>query len=183
MDQQDLHIPRQSRSKQTLERILSSGTILIAEQSYDEVTVAEIAARAQISVGGFYSRFRNKEALFNKLKERLGQETQGKMAAALARDWSSSSLHDLLLHVVTGNAELYEKYRGVLTVIHLGTRVLHPDGDDSARQAYNDSVMVYNTSCEKFPSNIIAGMFNFRRAELFEIQDESHREAPKVSFS
>src|SRR3990172_11778830 len=38
-----------------------------------------------------------------------------------------------------------------------------------ARQAYNDSVMTYNTQREVFPSNIIAGMFNFAAAELFVI--------------
>src|SRR5437868_3953251 len=36
-----------------------------------------------------------------------------------------------------------------------------------ARQAYNDSVMAYNTQREVFPSNIIAGTFNFGPAELF----------------
>jgi len=51
-----------------------------------------------------------------------------------------------------------------------------------ARQAYNDSVMTYNTTREKFPTNIIAGPFNFGPAELFEIQQPEHREAPKVSF-
>jgi LemA protein len=51
-----------------------------------------------------------------------------------------------------------------------------------ARQSYNDSVMVYNTAREKFPTNIIAGTFNFGPAELFEIAQPEHREAPKVSF-
>ncbi len=51
-----------------------------------------------------------------------------------------------------------------------------------ARQAYNDAVMVYNTRRETFPSNIIAGMFNFTGAVLFEIEDEAQKEAPKVSF-
>jgi len=52
-----------------------------------------------------------------------------------------------------------------------------------ARQAYNDSVMVYNTYRESFPNNIIAGMFNFGEAQLFEIENVAEREAPKVSFS
>src|SRR4051812_45791064 len=36
-----------------------------------------------------------------------------------------------------------------------------------ARQSFNDSVMEYNTSREKFPTNIVASMFNFAAAELF----------------
>ena len=141
MDSPGLREPRQSRSQQTLERILQSSTTLIAEQSYDEVTIAEIAARAQISVGGFYSRFHNKAALFSVLQQRLGQETQTRITAALADDWSSTSLHDLLTFIVSNNAELYEKYRGVLTVIHLRTRVLQPRDEAGTRQVYNENIV------------------------------------------
>ncbi len=52
-----------------------------------------------------------------------------------------------------------------------------------ARQGYNDSVMVYNTQRESFPTNILAGMFNFAPAELFVIDQPEQRDAPKVSFS
>lgn len=51
-----------------------------------------------------------------------------------------------------------------------------------ARQAYNDAVTVYNTKREIFPSNIVANMFNFAAATLFEIEDAAQKEAPKVSF-
>lgn len=51
-----------------------------------------------------------------------------------------------------------------------------------ARQAYNDAVTVYNTKREVFPSNIVAGMFNFNPAVLFEVTDDAVKEAPKVSF-
>ena len=51
-----------------------------------------------------------------------------------------------------------------------------------ARQAYNDSVMNYNTSRESFPNNIIANSFGFGPAELFEITNQVEKEAVKVSF-
>ena len=51
-----------------------------------------------------------------------------------------------------------------------------------ARQAYNDAVMHYNTAREVFPQNIIANMFNFGPATLFEVTVEAEKEAPKVSF-
>ena len=51
-----------------------------------------------------------------------------------------------------------------------------------ARQAYNDSVMTYNTKRETFPTNLIAGPFNFGPAELFVIEKPEEKEAPKVSF-
>ncbi|HEX7569916.1 MAG TPA: LemA family protein [Verrucomicrobiae bacterium] len=52
-----------------------------------------------------------------------------------------------------------------------------------ARQAYNDSVMTYNTDREVFPSNLIAGTFNFGAAELFVVDKPEQKDAPKVSFS
>jgi LemA protein len=52
-----------------------------------------------------------------------------------------------------------------------------------ARQAYNDSVMFYNTQREVFPTVIVANMFNFQAASPFEIEQVEQREAPKVSFS
>ncbi|HTV39084.1 MAG TPA: LemA family protein [Candidatus Sulfotelmatobacter sp.] len=51
-----------------------------------------------------------------------------------------------------------------------------------ARQAYNDSVMTYNTDREVFPMNILAGAFNFGPAELFVIEKPEQKDAPKVSF-
>ncbi|HOJ78956.1 MAG TPA: LemA family protein [Bacillota bacterium] len=51
-----------------------------------------------------------------------------------------------------------------------------------ARQAYNDAAYFLNNKIEQFPSNIIAGIFNFNRATYFEAE-EHKREVPKVSFS
>ena len=52
-----------------------------------------------------------------------------------------------------------------------------------ARQAYNDSVMTYNTARETFPNVIFSGMFGFQPAELFKIDDPTERNAPKVQFT
>ena len=52
-----------------------------------------------------------------------------------------------------------------------------------ARQAYNDSVMTYNTSRESFPTNILAGLFNFAEAQLFQIENAAERAAPQVKFT
>ena len=52
-----------------------------------------------------------------------------------------------------------------------------------ARQAYNDSVMQYNTRRESFPDNLFAGVFGFTPAELLQAtQSLEQRAAPKVSF-
>ena len=54
-----------------------------------------------------------------------------------------------------------------------------------SRQFYNDSVTMYNTKLEVFPSNIIAGIFGakFKAADLFETENEEARQNVKVDFS
>ncbi len=51
-----------------------------------------------------------------------------------------------------------------------------------SRQFYNDTVAMYNTKLEVFPSNLIAGMFNFKARDLFEAESEEARKNVKVDF-
>ena len=51
-----------------------------------------------------------------------------------------------------------------------------------SRQAFNDSVLSYHNTRETFPNNFVANSFNFKMAELLEIESENMREAPKVEF-
>jgi len=51
-----------------------------------------------------------------------------------------------------------------------------------ARQFYNDMAMKFNTKQQVFPSNIIAGMFQFKLREYFEIEEPAAREPVKVQF-
>jgi len=50
-----------------------------------------------------------------------------------------------------------------------------------SRQAYNDQVLFFNNKIQMFPSNIVAGMFNFAKSDFFEI-DTAEKAVPKVSF-
>jgi LemA protein len=52
-----------------------------------------------------------------------------------------------------------------------------------SRQNYNDQVLFYNNKIQMFPSNIIAGMFNFQQETFFEIEVPAEREVPKVDFT
>lgn len=51
-----------------------------------------------------------------------------------------------------------------------------------ARQHYNDQVMRLNTTIEKFPQNIIASMFNFKKEDFFKMQDPEEKKPVKVKF-
>jgi LemA protein len=81
-------------------------------------------------------------------------------------------------------AEAYPDLKANQNMMQLSEELTSTENKVSfARQAYNDSVMSYNTKRESFPTNILAGMFNFGPAELFQIENPAEKEAPKVSFS
>ena len=80
-------------------------------------------------------------------------------------------------------AEAYPDLKANTTMMTLMEELTSTENKVSfARQAYNDSVMAYNTKREIFPTNIVANSFNFAPAELFVIEKPEEKEAPKVSF-
>jgi LemA protein len=80
-------------------------------------------------------------------------------------------------------AEAYPDLKANTTMLSLMEELTSTENKVSfARQSYNDSVMAYNTRREVFPTNLIAGPFNFGPAELFVIDKPEQKEAPRVSF-
>jgi LemA protein len=81
-------------------------------------------------------------------------------------------------------SEAYPDLKANTTMLSLMEELTSTENKVSfARQAYNDSVMAYNTQREIFPSSVIASTFNFAAAELFANENPEQREAPAVSFS
>src|SRR3954452_3364627 len=80
-------------------------------------------------------------------------------------------------------SEAYPDLKANTTMMSLMEELTSTENKVSfARQAYNDAVMGYNTQRETFPTNLIAGPFNFGPAEPFAIDKPEQKEAPKVSF-
>src|SRR3954470_19021584 len=80
-------------------------------------------------------------------------------------------------------AEAYPNLKANTTMLNLMEELASTENKVSfARQAYNDSVMAYNTRREVFPNKIIANTFNFAAAEPFVIENPEQKEAPKVAF-
>jgi len=80
--------------------------------------------------------------------------------------------------------ESYPNLKGNETMRQLTEELTSTENKVSfARQAYNDSVMEYNTARQVFPSVIIANMGGFQAAELFEITNTQERDAPQVKFT
>ncbi len=81
-------------------------------------------------------------------------------------------------------AEAYPNLKANETMLQLQSQLTETENAISqARQGYNESVRVYNTQREIFPNSLIAGMFNFAPASLYEIAEPGDREVPKVSFT
>ncbi len=51
-----------------------------------------------------------------------------------------------------------------------------------ARQRFNRTIMVLNTVIERFPTNLIANLFRFKKREFFEVESEQARRAPQVEI-
>jgi len=110
--------PKQDRSRRTLRRLVDATLELFEEKNFDEIGVAEISQRAGSSVGAFYSRFNDKEALL----EHLGGvfvEDMGRAADRLheEHDWDNASVDTLirraLEHLVWG----HRRHRGTLRAL------------------------------------------------------------------
>jgi len=87
------------------------------------------------------------------------------------------------LRQVFALAEAYPQLRAVESFTQLQQTLNSiEDSVQNARRYYNAVVRDFNTKIAQFPSNILAGMFNFKPREFFEITAPGEREVPKVSF-
>ncbi|MBI2094429.1 MAG: LemA family protein [Candidatus Omnitrophica bacterium] len=81
-------------------------------------------------------------------------------------------------------AERYPDLKANQNVIALQEELTSTENRISfARQFYNDQAMRLNTMVETVPTNIVANMTGFAKAEFFQIEDPGHREAPQVKFN
>ena len=91
-----LNPPKQSRSRQTLERIVQAALEILEEQGHKALTVQTVVDRAHSSVGSFYARFSGKEDLLDYLGERLWDEALERWGGAIrSRNWSEIDLQDI----------------------------------------------------------------------------------------
>ncbi|MEX1034243.1 MAG: TetR/AcrR family transcriptional regulator [Cellvibrionaceae bacterium] len=112
-----LPVPGQARSQQALERLLAAGEALLADNRYEEASVAEIAKLAQSSVGSFYRLLGDKDALSLLLLQQFMQRV-----AATATDLAEVRCEDLsqsAAMLVNAYVDIYTGHRGVLRALIL----------------------------------------------------------------
>ncbi len=67
MAEKDIRIPKQQRSIEKKQRIKDAAIKLISEKGYHSTSSNEIAKEADVSIGTFYSYFKDKKALYVEL--------------------------------------------------------------------------------------------------------------------
>ena len=96
---------------------------------------------------------------------------------AAANDSLTSALSRLMVVV-----ENYPDLKADATYISLMDELAGTENRIStARTDYNTAAQQYNTEIIRFPKNLLAAIFNFKRADYFEASDEAQT-APEVSF-
>ncbi|WP_411895245.1 LemA family protein [Winogradskyella sp. A2] len=80
-------------------------------------------------------------------------------------------------------AEQYPELKANENFLNLQNQLSVIEGDiEKARRYYNGTTRDYNIVIDSFPSNIIAGLTNFKKAAFFEIELAGERENPQVKF-
>jgi LemA protein len=106
------------------------------------------------------------------------QQAQGVQEQAQAENALTAAIGRLF-----AVAEAYPELRATENFQQLQAQLTEVEGDIAvSRQVYNDTVLTYDTALETVPTSIIAGIFNFRTREYFEVEEAAIREAPQVSF-
>ncbi|MDR0297482.1 MAG: LemA family protein [Streptococcaceae bacterium] len=84
---------------------------------------------------------------------------------------------------INATAEAYPDLKANQNFLSLQEELTSTENKVSfARQAFNDAVMSYNNGIQVFPTVLIAGLFGYTKKNMFELENEAAKEAPKVSF-
>jgi AcrR family transcriptional regulator len=115
--------PQQTRSQATLDRILDAAETVLAEKSFGEATLAEIMDRAGVTVGAFYRRFPDKDALLHLLDNRFFAELHELATSSLGEaKWQGATAADIVNEFTSTTVRLYKARRGLLRSLFLRAR-------------------------------------------------------------
>jgi AcrR family transcriptional regulator len=122
--QPPLRPPKQQRSRDTLARIVNAAERLLEERRFEDVSVADIAARAHSSVGAFYARFVDKDGLLDYLDE-LHAETLVQRVSEYSEDprWEAVSARVFVADVIGFLVGYFKEHRGVLRALAIRARL------------------------------------------------------------
>lgn len=119
-----------------------------------------------------------KEVLLKVTEARSKVAGAGAISEKIAANNELSSALARLLVVV----ERYPDLKANVNFIRLQDELAGTENRISVeRRRFNEMVRIYNTEIRSFPTNLVAGIFNFEKATFFEVPKEK-QEVPKVKF-
>ena len=116
--EQKTRIPQQKRSIETKNRILAAAIDQFAEHGFHGTTAKEIAAAAGVSVGSFYSYFKDKKALFMEIFREYYEEKVVRILAEHQIDPINrkKSVHRLIKAMLDTHDPYHDFHREVLAM-------------------------------------------------------------------
>lgn len=125
--------PQQDRSKKTLTRLLDAAEGIIRSRGASALTVPEVARAARSSVGSFYARFADKDALLSTLHERACEQTILTVEEALGpARWAGVDTESLVRFFVAFAVRVFAERRPMMLAF---TSELSQDAAFAARRA------------------------------------------------
>ena len=112
--------PQQARSAESYQRMLDAAEGVLAEKSFDDATISEIARRAGLTIGAFYARFHDKDALLRELEARMDEEFVALVDRTLRDEaWKRLPLEAALDHYHLALVDLYQRRRPIARALVL----------------------------------------------------------------
>jgi AcrR family transcriptional regulator len=110
--------PKQARAHATRERLLDALADLLYERPYAEISVADIAAAADVTTGAVYARFGDKHGVAVALAERFLSTSFELMDSWYAQDrWASATPREIVDNWTRGAINFGRMYRPYLTLM------------------------------------------------------------------
>lgn len=159
--------PAQNRSERTFFKFLDAAEGLLSRRHWHEVSVQEIVRRAEASVGSFYNRFSDKEALLHCLDDRLGQECKRTVAGLIEELENTPLLVDEAPHIMLSLfIRLCHDRKGVVRALDLAQKMGTDDsvaglipGFDAALQDLSIFLSNHHGSLRQHTADDIAQAF------------------------
>jgi AcrR family transcriptional regulator len=163
--------PQQERSRKTLDRILDAAATILETKYFEELSVAEIVEKAGTSVGAFYGRFADKDALLDALDARYLEGFEAALLGKLhSREWNEGTLEFIVPEAVGLLVQLYDADFGLLRSLNMKARIY---GDERfrirERRAWESlypalqDLIVVRLQAAGHPDPIRATSFGFRQ--------------------
>lgn len=112
--------PKQGRSRQSFERIIEATTALLRERAYDQITLADICQRAEVSTGALYGRVAGKDELLRAVQVRFLENIDNQFTDEAAHiAGSAHGLAEVVPAVVAGLGKLLKENASVLRAFML----------------------------------------------------------------